>query len=823
MKNKNILFDYLRNSSRLIDKNIHLYLICLFNYIFLKQDKLEYSRKFENYLKSSTERINKKIIKLKNKYINLNLENIYSINNFNNIIYFVNIQNKKFAGEIIEGILMIIFSKVMKVYKDKTFGKYIFNNIHKLKDPYNYEIAEWFKNAPNKFRNEELQNFNNLLSLDSSNDEQSRYNISIIKFQKESPFFNLLIEIYTYKYIFLTEEFINNKTKYYINKGEFNNQSMRQKIFGSLEETQMTIIYDIISNFKSNSNSTLINSHYYSKYFKNIRNSKKVPFNLMRSFFISVFIYYQNKNSPLMKYIPQKEGKNIYIEFNESELVNIPFEYDLKGAGIEGKYSNIILCPLRIEPRISKINISKNNLMEIGLFEMSKVLLFNKNIKKLECSISLLRSYFLDYFNLGLGLFDNYNIEELNLSFNYIKEDSEPFLSKFICHLKGLKTLNLSSTDLKGGASYMFIMLRKLYRKRKMKLENLFLNKCNLDNTSYYELGELLKSKYCKLKRLYLSINNCPNNFNFLKKIKINKFLEEIIFTKSYYGNNDVDDINRIINCANLKNLYLSNNKINNFNKCLSIIYRTKLINEKKLKIRNKENKKNSENENSKNNIKNREDEIEIIKNRNKDIIIGNFGVLHNLDLSYNDAWIINKKQVNLIHKLINETTLSCLDISHILLGSNPDKSLHNDFFKNNVLKIKTNLEKSKKIYRRIYGEKERNKVDINKLKYLEEEDIFKEIQKNKNLKNEIDKKIEEKDAIYPVFLMKNAIKIIEKINENIQYKDIKDNIQLTNDKKSENYKSFINNLANYMKLKKAEKELINNYKELDKKKLILI
>ena len=156
MKNKNILFDYLRNSSRLIDKNIHLYLICLFNYIFLKQDKLEYSGKFENYLKSSTERINKKIIKLKNKYINLNLENIYSINNFNNIIYFVNIQNKKFAGEIIEGILMIIFSKVMKVYKDKTFGKYIFNNIHKLKDPYNYEIADWFKNAPKKFKNEEL-------------------------------------------------------------------------------------------------------------------------------------------------------------------------------------------------------------------------------------------------------------------------------------------------------------------------------------------------------------------------------------------------------------------------------------------------------------------------------------------------------------------------------------------------------------------------------------------------------------------------------------------------------------------------------------------
>ena len=266
-------------------------------------------------------------------------------------------------------------------------------------------------------------------------------------------------------------------------------------------------------NIKSNSTSSATNSSVLLRsklYFSKLYGENFIVSNyLIRSFFISVYIYYQNKKSPLMKYI---ESKNIII--NEKDLANIPFEYDLNGAGIEGKSSNIIICPLRIEPRISNVLLSQNSLRESGLFELSKVLLFNRNIKKIDCSISLIRSYFIDFFNFGLGVFDNYSIEELNLSFNYIKEVSEPFLSKFLCHLKGLKTLNLSSNALKGGLSQFFIMLKKLFRKGKIKLENLFLIKCDLNDTSYYELGELLKSRYCKLKRLYLSINNCSNTFN---------------------------------------------------------------------------------------------------------------------------------------------------------------------------------------------------------------------------------------------------------------------------------------------------------------------
>ena len=64
---------------------------------------------------------------------------------------------------------------------------------------------------------------------------------------------------------------------------------------------------------------------------------------------------------------------------------------------------------------------------------------------------------------------------------------------KIIYHLKGLKTINLSCNDLKRGAVSFFVMLKELYRQGKTNLENLVLNKCGLDNSSLYELSELIK------------------------------------------------------------------------------------------------------------------------------------------------------------------------------------------------------------------------------------------------------------------------------------------------------------------------------------------
>ena len=137
-------------------------------------------------------------------------------------------------------------------------------------------------------------------------------------------------------------------------------------------------------------------------------------------------------------------------------------------------------------------------------------------------------------------------------------------------------------------------MYSKIYiEKKKINLENLVLNKCALDDIAFYELGELLKSPYCKLKNLYLNMNTIPSNVNFLKKLKKNKSMTEIYFNRSNLANNDSDDLMRIMSNTNIEYLYLYKNRLNDFDDCLRMLYRTKLVltDEEEKKIKNKNSK----------------------------------------------------------------------------------------------------------------------------------------------------------------------------------------------------------------------------------------
>ena len=228
MKNDIYLKEYIKNTSKLINPNINLYIYTLIEYLFIIPSKSKNSEKKKNLLINITEKVNKEIIKREDKYIEVvDEKKSYSINNFNNIINFINIQNKKYLGEIIEGILILIFNKVFKTEKDNTFGKYIFNNLAKLKDSTKYELADWFEEPQNSFRNYELHDFTKLLSLDASIDDA--IDNDVITFQEKSPFFNLILEIFKYKYILLSKEYKNNKTMRYINRTIFNSQEMGKK------------------------------------------------------------------------------------------------------------------------------------------------------------------------------------------------------------------------------------------------------------------------------------------------------------------------------------------------------------------------------------------------------------------------------------------------------------------------------------------------------------------------------------------------------------------------------------------------------------------
>ena len=739
-------------SKQIIHKEIYICLFFLIKKIFIREGNTPYVNEIHKKLDICIDKINEKIIKEKNKHI----KSEYSVKNLRNILNFIKMQNKKYAGEIFENILIIVFSMAFKTEKENNFGKYIYNNIGKLKNIKNKELFKWIKKDKLKIDN----NFD--FSIEEENDPKEL---------KKLPFYDILMKIYEEKN---NKIFINKKFQKYLNKGIINIQYNKNNL---LKENSFSKYIEILSN--------MFFSTTLGKY-------KKNDIKLIRSFFISVYIYYQNKNSPLMKYIKKSE--------ENEELSIIPFVYDLTGAVIEPRFAGIILAPTRIESRITKINLSINKPNANGLIELSKTLLFNKNIKDIILYKTMLKSNYIYFFCDELGLFDNNSVEELNLSNNYLNEESSEYLANMLSHLKNLKTINLSFNDLKGGISSFLILLKNLYRQEKTQLEILILIDCNLNDIAYYELGELLKCKFCKLKKVYLNKNNIPYNVNFLKKLKKNKSLTQIYFNKSNIGNNDTDDIMRIISNANIEYLYLYKNKINNFDECLRIIYRTKLI-------------KTSE------------------EKEKEDIAIEDT-CFNNLDLSNNYCINKNINNVKLIIKFINDMTLRCLDISNILCGNNPSifnsNSYNKEYLKligieesnndNNGEKensLKSILIKNQEEYAKIIDKINSNKVDINKLKNkIKNKKLFEGVVK---IKEKISEIIKDEKSYYPIYLKEQAKYLLS------QTKETKEMIVKDNKFDRQKYDEIHEDLVNYMILKRSEKDLASLKEKKKKIKMIII
>ena len=760
MEDNRYILKIVNDSKTLINKHILLFTFNLFKHIFIKKKNPDESVKSETEKKLDIfiEEINTKIIKNEDKYIS----KVYTINNFKNIISFVKMQNSLFSGEIIEGILIYTFSFSFKPSQENTFGKYIFNNISKFKDARNYDLKYMFN--VEKLVPEELHDIETLLDKDGTADD--KINSRITELQENSPFFNLLIDVYYEKYIEIKKVYTsNNKFMNYINNGFSDNQKLSNNIYDKLKDNSSTALDRDIS---CNSIMSLVSELYFPKDVK-FGKVSRATIRLIRSFLIQVFIYSQNSHSPLMEYIRNGPNEN---------YASIPFVYDLKGACIEGRFAYIILSPVRIEPRINKISLAQNNLRECGLYELGKIAIFNKNIKIIEINVSLLRNNYLEFLNKAMGLFENNSVEELNISFNYLKDLSEEYFAKLLIHFKNLKTLNLTMNEFKRGVCSMLVLLKKLYRSNKIKLEVLILNKCVFDESSFYELGELLKCKYCKLKKLYLNLDNIPANVNFLKKLKKNKSLTEIYLNKTEIGNKDTNKIMKVISNSKIQYLYLYKNKISNFNCFLRILYMSKKIND------------------------------------NRDYNKNNECLLTNIDLSNNEIYIKNEEHIELLNKLMNITTLNCIDISHILLGSNPSKNqLDNNKYKNTIEKFKKNLEKNNNNLYKEIKHLRKYEVTFHRFSNLNNEIML------HNLDRQFSEIINNKKAILPVYQKEEARKIMDD-EKNVE---IRQQFLVDNHLDWEKYKETENKLVNYMKYKFSEKK-IKEIKQIKKsKKLILI
>lgn len=780
--NRNNLSKTFESTKAHINKAIYSYLFALIKYIFIGKKGLtpEISNDFIVKLKKFTKHINEKIIKEQNKKIEIENDNeIYTVHNFENIINFATKQNLMFVGDILEGILIKIFSYTIEVSTSNDFGKYVYGNFIRLREPTNInELSSWFEKANNIFKYDEIKDIKKLLQNDYSVNDRMDVILNM-------PIFHtVLTKIMKLKYNFLFYSSDKSISMQYTNL--------------TLHQTKMQALklYEDLKKYEGDNSSSTMNMRDF--IFNSIiffyycfLNQPKPPINLIRSFLISVYIYNQNENSNLMKYSEAEETE---------KLVKVPFNYSLRGAFIEGRHANIIFSPIKIEPGIINMNFGQNNIREPGLFELGKILSFNKSIKSITLLISLIKAYYLEYLNAGFGIFDNHVVEELNMPSNYCKEEVNYFLGKLISHLKGLKTLNLSGNEIKGGLRNVFVLLKDMYRHKKTKLESLYLNNCFLDDSSIYELGEMLKSKYCRLKKLSLSMNPKIKIINFFKKIKSNKSLLELNISNSSLDNNIIDDLCRIISNTNIKSLILFKNDFNNFKKILRIPFRTKIVK-----------KKNEITETSRINYRTS---------------------MMNLDLSSNSFFSINKHYINLINNLINDnSTLDCLDLSHVLYGLNPQKSSssrRSPEYLNSVNEelLKTLIQRKEK-FKNLTQDRIKKELNIQRYEKKNDENKLNINELDEDLSNDIDKIIKDEKSKYSGFLRKSCFDIINKINQNKEiYKDLitkEEIVDSGTDITSDKNENFFNKLFDYMVYKKSKEEFDNINLQLNRKNLVLI
>ena len=650
----------------IINKEIYLFLFSLLKSIFIFDS--------ENR-KKKIEKIDTISNKIKDIY-KIELKREYSKKNFQNIIQFVKNQNLIYAGEILENIVLRIFTSVMSIPQNETINNYIYNNLLNI-----YSI----KNKDEKARNEEIDFIQNFIIYDNLYPEELK-NKNIF-FQPYAIIQTILEYFLALIYKLRINSIKNNKknVKEQFHKISFNLYNNSSKYSENKEEKNIT--KNSIIEFENN----------IDKIIDNYKDDAQITpnTNIISYFFFTLFVNYQTINNRLMKF---------YIDNKDiNKFACVPYEYNIVGGSMKGFYAILISSPMRQDNRIQSISMTENDLGELGMLELGKTIVFNPSIKTLNYSKNRLYSYYLHYFNKASKIFENNSIEEINVYNNFFKDDIDDYLCDILKKFKNLKILNLSSNKIGSGLAKFLSLLKLLYRQKKSKLIKLNINKTSLDSSSIYELCQLIKNKFCKLESLYLNINYI-NDYDaepLLDAIKKNNSLKEVYLSRNFIGNSSTDKIEKVISRfhESLEVLYLNQNEIRNNENLLRIAARTKVI-------------------------------YSIEEDRNEVILdLDSNQILKNLDLSKNGVNYKNEKQILILNQILKDTYLSCLDYS-VTLTNFDNKNFICENYKKEINVLKEKLSNIKDERNKLFEYLEemkfiKRKYDDKFEKYLENEDII--------------------------------------------------------------------------------------------------
>ena len=103
------------DTKTIINKKMHQFLLQLLSKVFLKSENTLKNKKILKQLEKDKNFINDNIIKKEENYINYK----YEKRNLNNIFNLVKMQNSEYTGEILENLLIIVYSFAFKEQKEK--------------------------------------------------------------------------------------------------------------------------------------------------------------------------------------------------------------------------------------------------------------------------------------------------------------------------------------------------------------------------------------------------------------------------------------------------------------------------------------------------------------------------------------------------------------------------------------------------------------------------------------------------------------------------------------------------------------------------------
>ena len=269
--------------------------------------------------------------------------------------------------------------------------------------------------------------------------------------------------------------------------------------------------------------------------------------------FINLVIFYGGNNTDPLR------PDNIKEDVTE----NYQFCYDLSGSFIEKVNSMIPLLPIGFDMNIQKVKLTDNLIGKFGLFTIGRMLTFNPNIESLEINQNKLTHVHLYGLLIGIGDYTVKSLKYLNFAYNCLDEKSAPILIRLVKKLPHLKTIVLTMNNLRGGGAVFFNGLRNLYRKDKeIKLRNLELSNNNFPPNAIYELSKLIKDFSCRVKRLNISYSFLanPDGENFLKEVSKNRSLKYLFLYGCGINHDHVKYLTNIKKLTNVEFLKLYRN-----------------------------------------------------------------------------------------------------------------------------------------------------------------------------------------------------------------------------------------------------------------------